>query len=327
MAGVVFVFVREDASEAETLAEAFDAAGYSITGSGAEEEALSVVVWSRAALQSRAFKHAAERALLSGRVVVASLIPPPPRENIFDAPAIDLSVWDGDDGAALDPLFEAVDEILHTAGANVIALPFRPVFEDAEFTELSLDSAEDERAERARRAWEAPIPTEMLRTVRQAPAPRKRGASAPRRDFRRVSQRKPASHVHAALAFAVIALVGGSMFAVRIAPDPTPQMRAAPTRSEPNMAVSLTSASADAAGLEDVAAMERPPLFEPAPQRGVVGVEPPSASAARRAPRRSVQRDRAEYQPPALIPDAIAADIGTGPAPIIVAEHPGGPRS
>mgnify|MGYP007130730105 CR=1 FL=1 len=58
MAGVVFVFVREDASEVETLADVFDDAGYSITGS--ENAELRVVVWSRRALRSETFRAAAD---------------------------------------------------------------------------------------------------------------------------------------------------------------------------------------------------------------------------------------------------------------------------
>ncbi|MEZ5962199.1 MAG: hypothetical protein R3C30_17505, partial [Hyphomonadaceae bacterium] len=97
MAGVVFVFVREDASEVEMLAEAFDAAGYGISGNDSAE--LSVIVWSRRALRSEGFRAAAERALRSGKAVVAALFAPPPREAVFNAPVIDLSRWNGVDEA------------------------------------------------------------------------------------------------------------------------------------------------------------------------------------------------------------------------------------
>jgi len=47
--------------------------------------------------------------------------------------------------------------------------------------------------------------------------------------------------------------------------------------------VSLTSASAEAMGLEDVAPTERERMFEPPVQVGHAGFEPPSARTARRA--------------------------------------------
>ncbi len=329
MAGVVFVFVREDASDAETLAEAFDAAGYSITGSDANSEALSVVLWSRAAQRSPAFQRAAEQALRAGKAIIASLAAPPSREHVFNAPVVDLSGWSGEDGAALDPLFDAADRIAHAARPDVIVLPARPVYEDAQFTELPLQIASVEYERANRRSWEAPIPTGMLRPMRGEP-PQKLGAPSPRRDFRRMSRRRPNARAHAAVAFAVIALIGGGVFA--LSANPTPE--AAPVRTAQDGgvqggSVSLTSASAGAMGLEDVAPKESPPLFEPAPQRGHAGLEPPSARTIRRAayaPRRTQRDDRAAYQAPVLIPESITADLDAR-APVLVAEHANGPRS
>jgi hypothetical protein len=314
MGGVVFVFVREDASEAETLAEAFDAAGFSISGSDLSADALRIVLWSRHALRSHAFHDAAEQALRSGRAVVASLIAPPPSESVFGAPIIDLSAWDGEDSAALDPLFEAADVMARCASSNVIELPSRPAYEDAEFTEgaLQLVSVETERVRRARQAWEAPIPDHMLRpTGEKPPVQEKLGAVAPRHDFRRLGQRRAHARVHAALAFAVLALIGGGLFGVTLAPDPAPPTRAVHTVAIEPGGVSLASASAEAAGLEDAAPVEAQRLFEPAPQAGRRGLEPPSARTIRRA-RYAPGDDRAAYRPPALIPDAIAADIERG---------------
>jgi hypothetical protein len=315
MAGVVFVFVREDASEAETLAEAFDAAGFSISGNSSDSEALGVVIWSRKALHSPAFKDAAERALRSGRAVVASLTAPPPRESVFDAPVIDLSAWDGEDDAALDPLFEAADEIVRPAPTNVIVLPARPVYEDAEFVEAApqLTSGESERVKRMRQSWEAPIPTQMLRPVREAPQ-EKLGAPAPRRDFRRLRVKEGHPRVHAALAFAVVALLGGGVIAMNVAnaPSSAPRVAVAEARIVETSPVSFTSASADAAGLEDVTPTEATPLFEPAPQVGRRGLEPPSARQIRRASharRYPPGDDRAAYEPPRVLPADVSAEL------------------
>ncbi len=328
MSGVVFIFVREDAGDAETLAEAFDAAGYSITGSDANGDALSVVLWSRAALRSRAFQHAAEQALRAGKAIVASLAAPPSCEQVFNAPVVDLSGWRGEAGAALDPLFDVAASIAHPVRANVIALPARPVYEDAEFTEplLRITSEQDERIERARRSWEAPISTEMLRPTRDAPPP-KLGAPSPRRDFRRMSQRRPNVRAPAAVAFVMIALIGSGVLA--LSANPAMEAPTAPVRVAQDGGVSLTTASAGAIGLEDVAPDEIPPLFEAAPQRGHAGLEPPSARNIRRAAyatRRTLRDDRAAYQAPGLIPESIAADLDAR-APVLVAEHANGPRS
>lgn len=277
MAGVVFVFVREDAGEAETLAEAFDAAGYAITGNAAAE--LCVVIWSRRALRSDAFRVAAERALHSGRAIVASLFAPPPREAVFDAPVIDLTEWDGVDDAALDPLFEAADDIVHPIEASVIILPSRPDYEDAEFTEtpLLLTNLADERAKAARRSWEAPIPTHMLRPVpEEPPAEPKLGAPLPRRDFRRIGAKRVQSRAHGALVFAVIAMIGGGAFIVSVAANTASYLRAERSKTEMAGGVSLTSASTDAIGLEDIAP-------EAPAQIGRRGIEPPSARTVHRA--------------------------------------------
>ncbi|MCA8885828.1 MAG: hypothetical protein KDA35_04335, partial [Hyphomonadaceae bacterium] len=108
MAGVVFVFVREDSSEVEALAEAFEDAGYSITSGNRAD--LYVVVWSRSALRSEILRAAAQDVLRTGRAVVAALFAPPTREEASGAPIIDLSQWDGVDLDALAPLLEAADD-------------------------------------------------------------------------------------------------------------------------------------------------------------------------------------------------------------------------
>ena len=250
MAGVVFIFVREDASEAESLAEAFDAAGYFITGN--DEAALAVVIWSRRALRSDAFRASAERALRSGRAVVAGLFAPPPRHSVFDAPVIDLTAWDGVDEAALQPLFEAADDIVHPIEANVIALPSRVAYEDAEFIEA--------------------LPT--LRPVHdEPPSEPKLGATNPRRDFRRVGARKPHKREHAALAFLAVAILSGGAFVASVAANTVSYVQSPQSKAAQSGGVSLTSASNEAVGLEDIAP-------EAPAQIGHRGVEPPSAHSA-----------------------------------------------
>jgi len=275
MAGVVFVFVREDASEVETLAEAFDAAGFSISGN--EHADLSVVVWSRRALRSETFRIAAERALRSGRAIVAALFAPPPREAVFGAPVIDLSVWNGVESAALDPLLEAADDIVRPIEADVIILPSRPVCEDAEFAASPLLLADAEPDAAKRRAWETPLPAQALRPVSDAPtAEPKLGAPSPRRDFRRVGKRKSYAREHAAAAFLVLAILGGGAFLASVAANTVNYAQVERAKAEEGGGVSLTSATAEALGLEDIAP-------EAPAQIGHRGVEPPSARSVHRA--------------------------------------------
>lgn len=277
MAGVVFVFVREDASEVETLAEAFDDAGYSITGS--ENAELCVVVWSRRALRSETFRVAADRAFRSGRAIVAALFAPPARADVCAAPVVDLSQWDGVDAQPLDALFAAADDIIHPIEANVIALPSRPVFEDAEFVEAPLMIASSTpKTKAARQAWEAPLPSKIIRAVAdEPPAAPKLGAEKPRRDFRRVGARKQQGRAHAALAFAVIAILGGGAFIASVAANTASYMRTSQqAKAEVGGGVSLTSATADAVGMVDL-------VPEAPAQVGRHGVEPPSARTIHRA--------------------------------------------
>jgi protein TonB len=66
------------------------------------------------------------------KAVVASLIEPPPPSSIGDAPAFDLSRWDGDpNDPALDPLFFAVDRMVNAARAGVAASAQPDDFEEA----------------------------------------------------------------------------------------------------------------------------------------------------------------------------------------------------
>jgi hypothetical protein len=279
MAGVVFVFVREDASEVETLAEALDEAGHAITGS--ENAELCVVVWSRRALRSAAFRAAADNALRTGRAIVAALFAAPTRDDVFGAPVVDLSQWDGVDPSALDPLFMAADDMLHPIEVKVIALPSRPVFEDAEFTEapLMITSGAPKKSA-ARQAWEAPLPSKILRAVHDEPlAEPKLGAAKPRRDFRRVGARRQEGRPHAALAFAVIAILGGGAFVASVAANTAFYVQnAEQAKAEVGGGVSLTSATADAVGVQDI-------VPEAPAQWGRRGVEPPSAHRAVYDPR------------------------------------------
>lgn len=280
MVGVVFVFVREDASDVEALAEAFDQAGYSISGSESSDGALSIIVWSRAAMRSDAFHKAAERALQTDRVVVASLAALPHSDALSSAPVADISAWDGDDPRGLDALFEIVFDLVSPVRPSVIALPSRPLCEDADFVEapLQITHASSDRSQRARAAWEAPIPAKALHPVREAPAQPKLGAPSPRRDFRKLPRGGSNGRAHAALVFAVLTLTAGSLLisaAQSFSTAPQPKARALETGG-----VSLTSASAEAMGLEDVTPAERERMFEPPVQVGHAGLEPPSARRA-----------------------------------------------
>lgn len=279
MVGVVFVFVREDASDVEALAEAFDRAGYSISGSERCDDGLNIIVWSRAAMRSEAFRTAAERALQSDRVVVACLALLPQGDTLSSAPVADISGWDGDDSRGLEPLFDIVFDLVSPVRPSVIALPARPLYEDAEFVEapLQITHAASDRSQQARAAWETPIPAKVLHPVQDPPAPQKLGAQSPRRDFRRLPQRRP-TRAYAALIFAFVTLSAGSLAiaaAQNFSAPPQPKVHAVETGG-----VSLTSASAEALGLEDVAPTERERLYEPPVQVGHAGFEPPSARRA-----------------------------------------------
>ena len=115
MADVLFVFVKEDASEAQTLASVFAAADHEIGDGPVDNAAIElcgavVILWSGAAISSKTFLASAQRAFESGKGVVASLGQPPPAWVVGHAPTFDLSRWSGDRGdEALDPLFMAVD--------------------------------------------------------------------------------------------------------------------------------------------------------------------------------------------------------------------------
>ena len=125
MADVLIVCVREDEPQAKALAEMFEAAGFSIGGAPSTDGALrssgaGLIVWSRAAIRSRPFLDATHRVTNSGKAVIASLIAPPPPDSVGDAPAFDLSGWNGDpDDPLLDPLFFAVDRMVATARTAV----------------------------------------------------------------------------------------------------------------------------------------------------------------------------------------------------------------
>ncbi len=324
MAGVVFVFVREDASDVEQLAEAFDHAGYFISGSDSADDSLNVVVWSRAAMRSAAFRATADRALRSKRVVVASLVAPPHRDQVLGVPCVDISAWNGEDDSGLASLFEALLDVVHPARANVIALP-APVYIDAEFTgtPLQITTAEGDSVSRARAAWEAPIPASMLRPVHddvrpeESPQP-KLGAPSPRRDFRRL-YRQSHNRANAALVFAVVALIGGAGFALNALATITTPLAAqhvAVTQQMASGGVSLMSASAEAIGLEDVVPVEPSRLFEPGRQIGHAGVEPPSARSVRRVP--YAARRAAEGR---ILAPAVTHAPESQPAPISVAER------
>ncbi|WP_156767592.1 hypothetical protein [Candidatus Viadribacter manganicus] len=267
MVGVAFVFVREDASDLEALAEAFDEAGYQISGN-ASSAALCVIVWSRAAARSEAFQEAAERALERGGAVVASLAALPRGEDVARAPAVDLSAWDGIGAIGLERLFEVAADVTAPARPRVIALPSRPIHDDAEFADAPLQMLA------------LPAPAGPLKPVQDEVIQTKFGAPSPRRDFRRL-RRTCDKRAHAALVFAVVTLTAGSLLitaAQSFTTAPQPKVHVVDTGG-----VSLTHASVEAIGLEDAAPIDQERLFEPPVQVGHAGFEPPSARAVRQA--------------------------------------------
>jgi hypothetical protein len=286
MADVVFVFVREDAREAQALAEAFDAAGFSLADDNLHDrDAVSILLWSRPALRARAFAAAAERALNGGRALIAALSAAPPRENGFGAPVFDLANWDGEDDLPLKPLFQAVENM--RAPANVIRLPARPAYEDAEFEEPGLPF-ENESEERARRAWEAPIPAGMLART---------GARAPRRDFARTGQRKSHALARAALAIGLVALIGGGVVTARILSPPEPAFESA--------RVSVAEASTQAFGPE---LMPTEPPDAASFYSG--GREPPSASFPQPLPPASLPPSPSRAAPLIIAEDTSSRALG-----------------
>jgi hypothetical protein len=79
------------------------------------------------------------------------------------------------------------------------------------------------------------------------------------------------------LVFAVIAILGGGAFVASVAANTADYMRnSEQTKAEVSGGVSLTSATADAVGMEDI-------VPEAPAQWGHRGVEPPSARTVRNA--------------------------------------------
>lgn len=312
MTGVVFVFVREDASEAETLANAFESAGFRLTSDDIDAEAIAIIVWSRHAVRSGAFREATERALYERMAIIASLNAAP-ADAVLGAPIIDLSAWNGEENASLAPLFEAANDLIRPPRANVIELPARPAYEDAEFVEVGPQSPnlDIERDRRLRLAWEAPISAQTVPATPDDPPTPKLGAAEPRRDFRRVGERRDTPGAFAAIALAAILLVGGGVIALEhSAPTEAPIARASQIVAEDVIIdaapVSLTLASEEADGLEDAAPVESPA------QIGRAGLEPPSARNIHRVTARSARDEVNAYRPPALIPEAVAMDLQRG---------------
>ena len=124
MADVLIVCVREDKSQAKALADMFERAGFTVGGAPSNDAALrscgaTVVMWSQAAIRSRPFLDASQRAVNAGKAILACLIDPPPADSVSNSPAFDLGDWDGDpEDPNLDPLFFAVDRMVATARAD-----------------------------------------------------------------------------------------------------------------------------------------------------------------------------------------------------------------
>jgi hypothetical protein len=120
VADVLFVFVRKDQGEAEALADMFDAAGFTIANnSESKAHGATVIIWSAAAIRSRAFLIAAQQAINHGDALIASLTTPPTRTEVGLTPTFNLSLWRRDtDDPLVDPLFFAVDRLVMAARAR-----------------------------------------------------------------------------------------------------------------------------------------------------------------------------------------------------------------
>ncbi|MBL8531546.1 MAG: hypothetical protein JNK94_07420 [Hyphomonadaceae bacterium] len=135
MTDIAFICVREDVAEAEALADILDAAGYAVTAENNDAALLAstvqLVIWSRAALRSRAFVAAAERAINADAAVVACL-DDPVATDLEGTPCFDLRAWDGaPEAAVLDPLLATLDQRTMDAraagrDAGVLHLSLRP---------------------------------------------------------------------------------------------------------------------------------------------------------------------------------------------------------
>lgn len=132
MADIRLICVREDVALAEALAEAFDAAGYSIdetpSDPGLDAAGAGVLLWSQAAIKTPAFRNAAQGAIDSGKAVIAnftgSRLPPVVRTS----PVFDLKGWDGDpDDPRLDALSHAVENLVSATPAETVAPASSPV--------------------------------------------------------------------------------------------------------------------------------------------------------------------------------------------------------
>lgn len=266
MADLLFLAVREDLPRVETLAEVLAAAGLTmesaISEAAIENSGAVVVVWSRAAIRSKAFMHGAEAAFLSGKAIVACLSRRQP-DMAIDAPCFDLSAWKGDPGAdVLDDFFYAVYSKAVAARHADEADEMLEALEDD-------DSASPEQTDSdAFVWWEAPPAREDAATVTLAwssdlpekplPVPQSRRPKRKRRPGRAL--------LFAVRAAGVALLIGAAVFAEAVhasAPrlhDATPTSFAAITMDfvgETVVAEWIEAASAPPASLREPASAPR----------------------------------------------------------------------
>ncbi len=116
MAEIHIVCVHQDQASAETLAELFGGAGFSVAGAPRGQNELqaciaSVLLVSGASLRSTSFVDAARRVVAADKALIASLLPLPSDLDLA-YPAFDLTKWDGDlDDPEIDPLVFAVNNL------------------------------------------------------------------------------------------------------------------------------------------------------------------------------------------------------------------------
>lgn len=188
MADVLIVCVREDELQAKALADMFERAGFTVGGAPSNDGALrsvgaAVIVWSQAAIRSRPFLDAAQRAIDAEKAVVASLIDPPPPHTVGNAPSFALNGWTGDpEDPSLDPLFFAVDRMVSSQRAAVGAAPAHPAqdrFQEPPSLRPPPVYAPPAPPQRAR---PNPPPPPRLDQQRFEPRPDPRQAAPPARD-------------------------------------------------------------------------------------------------------------------------------------------------
>jgi hypothetical protein len=240
MADVLFIFVREDAACAEALADVFTDVGLSVSDDPNEAHGATLVLWSRAAVRTRAFIERARTVMLGGRAISVALTAGLDATVEGAAAMFDLSRWNGDpNDAAVDPLFCAIDRLVMSAQVGASAVVATVV-----------ESEESDETPESEDPFFGPSKADQW---------------PPRDRFRRVQPKAPPRG--GARLLAIAALAAGAMFTAGFSLNKTPT---AIVHIETG-GMTLASAAAEAIGLADTPAPGEA-------DQGRRGLEPPSAS-------------------------------------------------